>query len=174
MNTTAFSPISFVDFSKAAIEKGFNPVQYSTTGYFVLAANGLRVELQNTRGGQYGVGYRGVKSDVEIAFQALGGANGSPAGLKFINRITGSFNYRATNLEDFFALVELVGAVELPKKIRGLNAAPIASTKAPLVAYAGSPKAVGRSLLGELSPEEIAAIGANASKRLEAKKGKIA
>lgn len=169
----SFIPVSFVDFSSFAIAKGFNPVQYSNTGYFVLASNGIRVEFQNTRGGQFGVGYRNKKEAVEATFKALGGANGSPNGLVFINRITGSFNYKATNLEDFFALVEAVGAVELPKTIKGLNS-PIASPKAPLVAYAGSPKAVGRSIKGELSPEEVAKIGSDSLARLEAKKGKVA
>lgn len=171
---STFNPISFVDFSAFAISKGYNNAEaYSRTGYLVYAKNGIRIEFQNTRGGVFGVGYRNRKDAVEAVFKAIGGANNT-LGLSFLGRITGSFNFRATNLEDFFALVEAVGAIPLPVTIRGLNSAP-APVKAPaLVPFAGSEKAKGRSLKGELSPEEIAKIGSDSLARLEAKKGKIA
>lgn len=162
-----FNIVSFADFNAAAIAKGYNNAEsYSRTGYLVYAKNGMRVEFQNTRGGVFGVGYRNKKSDVEHVYKAIGGTD-NKMGLTFLGRITGSFNFRAATLEAFFALVDAVGAIELPVSVRSINSAPIASKPA-LVPFAGADK--GRSLKSEKSADEIAAIGAQALARLENKK----
>lgn len=167
-----FHPISFESFQSFAIGKGYNNAEsYSRTGYLVYAKNGIRVEFQNTRGGVFGVGYRNRKDQVEAVFTAL--KNKAPAGLTFINRITGSFNYRATNLDDFFALVEAVGAIDLPVAIRSLNkdtATTPAAKTVKLIPVAPKLPA-GRSIVGEKTVEEINDIAAKAVARLERKKG---
>lgn len=163
-----FNIVSFADFNAAAISKGYNNAEaYSRTGYLVYAKNGIRVEFQNTRGGVFGVGYRNKKSDVEHVYKAIGGTD-NKMGLTFLGRITGSFNFRATNLEAFFALVDAVGAIELPVSVRSINNGATIASKPALVPFAGAEK--GRSLKGEKSADEIAKIGAQALARLENKK----
>lgn len=138
MENSTFAPIAFSAFADAAIARGLTPVQYSGTGYYVKAKNGIRVEFQNTRGGVFGVGYTNPVNKVETVFKALS-AN-PPAGLTFIGRIVRSFNYRATTLDAFFALVDAVGAVSLPASVREINAdAPVKSAPA-LVPFAGAEK----------------------------------
>lgn len=167
-----FAPVPFSAFAEAAVKAGFEPVKYSGTGYYVKAKNGIRVEFQNTRGGVFGVGYTNPVAKVETVFKALS-AN-PPAGLSFIGRITRSFNYRATTLDAFFALVDAVGAVSLPASVREINAAPVASSPA-LVPFAGAEKKAKtpvRSIALD-SPEGIEAT-AKALAAIEAKQAKRA
>ena len=126
MENIAFAPVSFADFSAAVVAAGYTPVQYSGTGYYVKAKNGIRVEFQNTKDGQFGVGYTNPVNKVAAVFDAL---QANPVdGLVYINRITRSFNYRATDVAGFLKLVDAVGAVKLPASAREVNAAtPVAA-----------------------------------------------
>ena len=135
--------VTFSSFAAAASARGLTAVKYSGTGYYVKAANGIRVEFQNTRGGVYGVGYTNNAKQVAAVYTAL--TANPPANLTFIKRLAGSFNYRATNLDDFFGLVEAVGKVALPFTGRGANDAvtvPVAPETANGEVYGPAPAKV--------------------------------
>lgn len=164
MENIAFTPVSFASFSEAAQARGLTPVQYSGTGYFVKAKNGIRVEFQNTRGGVFGVGYTNHVNKVETVFSALSGKD--IAGLQFIGRITRSFNYRATTLEAFFALVEAVGAVALPASVREVNSsAPVSKPVKPVYKVADARRIDPASEAGKaIASDALAAVALIESK----------
>lgn len=118
--------VTFTQFAAAAQARGMVAVKYSGTGYYIKAKNGIRVEFQNTRGGVYGVGYTNNAKQVQAVYEALKAA--PPKGLNLIAKLKGSFNYRATTLEDFFSLVETVGTVKLPFTGRGHTDAVVVET----------------------------------------------
>ena len=119
--------LTFADFDKAATERGYKATQYSQTGFFVKSSNGVRCELQKTKGGVNSIGYGSSSAIVDLLKAAVNSVAG-PKNHK-IAELKGSVNFAHESIEKFFELVTFTETVKLPES-KGKGGRPVGSAAA--------------------------------------------
>lgn len=181
---SAFIPTTFVQFQAEAIKRGYNPIQWSSTQFILKTPNGMRCEFMNSRGGKFGFGYRCNPKTVQFLYKHIkeqGKFTITEHNVTHNNPLLpterrGSFNLRATNLTEFFDLVDYIAAMVFPVVS---SAAPAAAVPAPVKLIKAVPALpAAKPLVKEMTAEELADAKAEAMKSLavaerRAGKGKL-